>query len=76
MTRTVYLTFDGQVFRPEGPIDLEPDTRVRATIEPAGAKAGALGAFLAIAKSLKLDGPPDWSSHLEDYLYRVPFDGE
>lgn len=25
--------------------------------------------FLRVARSLNLDGPPDWSSRLDDYLY-------
>jgi hypothetical protein len=71
MTKTIYLTFDGQVFRPEEPIDLRPDTRVRATIEPEEAVQRKRGAFLDTAKSLNLQGPADWASRLEDYLYGV-----
>jgi hypothetical protein len=69
MTKTIYLTFDGEVFRPEEPVDLKPDTRVRATIEPATAAVGRPGSFFETARSLNLEGPPDWSSRLEDYLY-------
>ena len=69
MTRTIYLTFDGQVFRPEEPIDLAPETRVRATIETAESRRGTPGSFLEIARGLNLPGPPDWSSRLEEYLY-------
>ena len=72
MTKTIYLTFDGKVFRPEEPVELEPDTRVRATIEPAEILRGVRGAFLETARSLNLDGPPDWSSRLEEYLYGAP----
>lgn len=72
MTKTIYLTFDGQVFRPEEPVDLEPETRVRATIEPATPAAKRHGTFLATARALNLDGPPDWSRRLEDYLYGAP----
>ena len=28
------------------------------------------GSFLRIACSLSVEGPPDWSEHLDDYLYR------
>lgn len=69
MAKTIYLIFDGRVFQPEEPIDLEPDTRVRATIEQAESVAGERGVFLETARSLSLDGPPDWSSRLEEYLY-------
>ena len=33
MTTTLEATFDGQVLRPDKPLDLEPNTRVRVTIE-------------------------------------------
>ncbi|MBI4737072.1 MAG: hypothetical protein HY766_13625 [candidate division NC10 bacterium] len=70
MTKTIYLTFDGKVFRPEEPVELEPDTRVRAIIETAERVRGGRGAFLETARSLNLDGPPDWSSRLEEYQER------
>jgi hypothetical protein len=63
------LVFDGKVFHPEEPVDLKPDTRVRATLErdePAQAKERS---FLETARSLRLNGPPDWSARLEEYLY-------
>ncbi len=33
MDKRVVLVFDGQVLRPERPLNIEPGTRVRATIE-------------------------------------------
>ncbi len=72
MAKTIYLTFDGRVFRPEEPIDLAPETRARATIETAETRLGAPGVFLETARSLNLPGPPDWSSRLEEYLYGAP----
>ena len=33
---TLYATFDGQVLRPDEPIALPPNTRVRLLLEPAG----------------------------------------
>ncbi len=56
MLKTVHATYDGKVSRPE---EIE-------IIRPAKAKTGS---FLETARSLKLEGPADWSSHLEDYLY-------
>ena len=38
---TVYATFDGQVLRPEEPISLPPNTRVRLLLEPAGPESAA-----------------------------------
>lgn len=69
MSQTLNATFDGSVFRPDGPIELEPNTRVRITIEPASASGRESESFLRVARSLNLDGPRDWSSRLDDYLY-------
>ena len=69
MSQTLDATFDGNVFRPDGPIELEPNTRVRLTIEPAPASAQESESFLRVARSLNLEGPSDWSSRLDEYLY-------
>ena len=69
MSQTLDATFDGSVFRPDRPIELEPNTRVRITIEPTTTSHEHSESFLKVARSLNLDGPPDWSSRLDDYLY-------
>lgn len=69
MLKTIHTTNDGKVSRPEEPVDLAPDPCMRLTIEtikPAKAKTGS---FLQTACSLKLEGPDDWSTNLDDYLY-------
>lgn len=71
MLKTIHATFDGTVLHPEEPVDIDPGTYMRITIEiikPAKAKAGS---FLQTARSLKLEGPSDWSTNLEDYLYET-----
>jgi hypothetical protein len=68
MRTTLYATFDGEVFRPEGPVDVPPNTRVRITIDSDYAQERP-ASFLNTARSLKVDGPPDWSACLDDYLY-------
>lgn len=69
MTQSLHAIFDGQVLRPEEPVALEPNTRVRITIESLDASVAETASFLRTARSLKLEGPPDWSARLEDYLY-------
>ncbi len=69
MTKTLHAIYDGKVFRPEKPLDLKPNIRVRITIEASERKIIKRGSFLQTARSLKLEGPSDWSGHLEDYLY-------
>ncbi len=66
MATTIEATFDGQVFRPSGPVSLPPNTVVRITIESV---PDAPRSFLSTARSLELEGPPDWASKLDSYLY-------
>lgn len=68
MTRSIEAVFDGTTLRPDEPLELPPNTRVRLTIESLDTpRDGA--SFLLTARSLALAGPRDWSSHLEFYLY-------
>lgn len=69
MSKTLGATFDGNVFRPDEPVDLKPNTRVQLTVEPAETVERRPGSFLRVARSLELEGPPDWSSRLDGYLY-------
>ena len=69
MSQTLDAVFDGNVFRPDQPIELEPNTRVRITIEPTPPADRQPESFLKVARSLNLNGPRDWSSRLDDYLY-------
>lgn len=76
MSKTFGATFDGDVFRPDGPVGLEPNTRVRLTIEHAGdPQRRPEKSFLRVARSLDLEGPSDWSSRLDEYLYGAKGDG-
>ena len=59
MTTTVFATFDGEVLRPEGPVTLAPNTRVRVTIETTAADESESRSFLRTAQALNLDGPSD-----------------
>jgi len=73
MVKTIEAMFDGTVFRPAEPLVLEPNTRVWIVIDttpPADfACKVAAASFLRTARSLNLDGPPDWSANLDHYLY-------
>lgn len=71
MTKTLTATYDGAVLRLDEPIELEPNTRLRITIEPTRPIVKKKRSFLRTALSLNLQGPPDWSARLEDYLYKV-----
>lgn len=69
MTKTLYAQYDGKVFIPEDPLDLEPNIRVRLIIDTSGESKPQKVSFLQTARSLKLDGPKDWSANLDKYLY-------
>ncbi len=69
MIKTIDAVFDGKVFRPNNPPLLEPNTPVRLTIETMAPEMEQPTSFLQVARSLNLDGPPDWAANLETYLY-------
>ena len=69
MPRTLEAIFDGEVLRPEEPVELEANTRVRITIEAIAPPSAKARSFLRTAQSLRLDGPSDWSERIDDYLY-------
>ncbi len=81
MELTFEATFDGEVFRPNEKVDLEPNTKVRVTVEEPNEEKklklvempkkgkGEPGSFIKYMKSLNLDGPSDFSKNLDDYLY-------
>ncbi|HID28387.1 MAG TPA: DUF104 domain-containing protein [Desulfobacterales bacterium] len=69
MVKTMHAIFDGEVLRPQEPVELEPNTPVRITIETTEPSETKAGSFFRIARSLPLEGPSDWSARFEDYLY-------
>lgn len=69
MSQVIEAVYDGTVLRPETALALEPNTRVRLTVEVLPAKGAAPLSFLSTARSLNLSGPADWSANLDHYLY-------
>ena len=69
MVQVLEAVFDGAVLHPDTRIELEPNTRVRITIETVEPGEIKPVSFLQTARSLKLEGPADWSERFEDYLY-------
>jgi predicted DNA-binding antitoxin AbrB/MazE fold protein len=62
MSNIVLATFDGEVLRPDKPISLPPNSRVRLTLETEPTEDEI--SFLDVAQNLQLDGPVDWSNRL------------
>jgi hypothetical protein len=69
MVKTIEALFDGTVFHPTEAIVLAPNTHVRMTIEAILPAEGKAVSFLRTARALNLDGPPDWSANIDEYLY-------
>ena len=91
MDKTINATFDGEVFRPDEPVDLEANAKVLLEIKeirPRKRKTklvfakkkpgGKPYAFIDTALSMRLEGlPPDYSENLDEYLYHgKPFPDE
>jgi hypothetical protein len=76
MTHLVHATYDGSSLQLDEPLPLEPNTRVRVSVETSGTEKSSdlpstgVSAF-DIALSMNLDGPPDWSERIDHYLYGV-----
>lgn len=69
MSTTIEATFDGTVFHPTTPVSLSPNTIVRLTIEDISNESQMPMSFLETARAAHLQGPPDWASNLDKYLY-------
>ncbi|PSB23615.1 antitoxin family protein [Stenomitos frigidus] len=70
MIQIVEAVFDGTTLHPTAPLDLEAGTLVRITVESVSPETSANPkSFLQTAKSLHLQGAPDWSANLDHYLY-------
>ncbi len=69
MANVIEATFDGKVLLPDEPIELEPNTRVRIVIEAVLPDGQEPPSVLDVALSLNLNGPPDWASNIDHYLY-------
>ena len=75
MQRRVHVIFDGEVLRPEEPLDLQPNGRYRVIIEgetpTEGAEQGP--GMLDDLDDLAVDfGVPDLAEQHDHYLYGTP----
>ena len=76
MSKTIEAVFDGEVLRPNEPLELQPNTRVRLTIDKLPTDTQKPRSFLRTARSLNLQGPSDWSERIEEYLYKDQSDAQ
>ena len=72
MTKTLSVIFDGKVFTPEEPVNLEPDTHYVVTIEHKK-KSGEQNLWDVLDNLTgTVEGPEDWSKEHNHYLYGTP----
>jgi hypothetical protein len=75
--------FDGEALRPEAPVALPKNVRLRVTVveSEAGVEKpdgdSKRGPFRDIFAEIEaehglIEGPPDWSAELDHYLYGTP----
>ncbi|WP_416236233.1 hypothetical protein [Spirulina sp. CCNP1310] len=73
MLQELEAIFDGTALQLEVPLNLAAGTRVRIIVErvlPNDVKPPKR--FLKTAQSLQLQGEPDWSEKIDQYLYEEP----
>jgi len=71
MSQKLEAVFDGTALQLEVPLNLAAGTRVKIIVErvlPNEVKP--CETFLQTAQSLKLQGEPDWSEKIDQYLYK------
>ncbi|HVG00137.1 MAG TPA: antitoxin family protein [Chloroflexia bacterium] len=72
-TTTINVIFDGEVLRPETPLDLEPNARYVVTIQPeVGSSQGGSAWDVLERYAGTIEAPADWSSEHDHYLYGTP----
>lgn len=70
MSLIIEATFDGEVFRPDEKVDLEPDTKVKLELKvKKKKKTGKPYSFTNYARSVNIDAPSDYAENIDDYLY-------
>lgn len=74
MTKTIEAVYDGKTLRPTTPLDLEPNTSYRISIElPSAAPVEERDAWDELeALTGSVEAPRDWAREHDHYLYGAP----
>ena len=73
MSQTMTAVYDGEVFRPEESVDLEPNTRCVITVVTPSRSAAPGDAWKVLEELTgSVVAPADWASEHDHYLYGTP----
>ncbi len=73
MNNKVTVVFDGNVLRPDTPLDLTPNMRYSITIQELSTPDVIFDAWDVLEELTgTIVAPPDWSSENDHYLYGTP----
>ena len=73
MTKTITAVFDGEVFRPTGPVDLKPNVRYQLTVDREAGATDSPTAWDVLAPIVgAVEGPEDWAAEHDHYIYGTP----
>ena len=73
MGKTLTAVFDGEVLRPDSPVDLKLNARYQVTIEREVQEVGDGNAWDTLEGLIgTIEGPEDWAAEHDHYLYGTP----
>lgn len=73
MNNKVIVVFDGEVLRPDLPLDLAPNTSYLVTIQELQEPPPSIDVWDVLeALTGTVDAPQDWSSEHDHHLYGTP----
>jgi hypothetical protein len=75
-TKTIIVTYDGLAFHPKDTLDLKPNTEYRITIEEISKPVRKGPIKFLLTHAGEVDGPLDWASEHDHYLYGTPKQGK
>jgi hypothetical protein len=77
MVTSLTAVFDGQVLRPDGPVDLRANTRYRVTVEETEEGTAERNVWDVLEQLAGVvEAPADWAAEHDHYLYGTPRRGE
>jgi len=76
MSITIDVVFDGEVLRPQQPLELTPNQHYSITIETESESTSVNAWEYLATLAGTIDGPTDWSTEHDHYIYGTPKRGD